>query len=122
MLNLLFWFHNIVSIIFFTILIRSYYKNFVKKNTNTTIVKIKLSLILFIWSIFSLLGVILLVPRDAQNSIQEVCGMFWLADIAAFFVFVILEIFFLASGLILVFFLKNLNYSNQPISVFSTEK
>ncbi len=122
MANLMFWFHVGISVAFFLVLVFVFYKNFVKKNQNTTLVKIKFALVLFIWSFFSFLGILLLFPKGSENNLQEMCGMFWLAEIVVFFIIVILEIIFLIIGFVLLFLVKNLSYSNEPLSIFEENK
>ena len=119
MVDLLFILHIFVVVIFLVFYLFAFNKHFVKTNRNTNLVKIKISSVLFIWSFFSFLGIILLFPGDSQNKLQEVCGMFWLAEIAAFFVFVILEMAFLIIGFILAYIVKNLSHTTKPIDIFS---
>lgn len=120
--NLIFWVHIFVSLIFFAFYFLVFYEKFVKPKKNSNLVKIKLGLILFVWSFSSFLGIVLLFPKGSQSNLQEVCGMFWLAEIAAFFVFVVLEIFFIMTGFVFIYFIRNLNYSNHPVSIFEEDE
>ena len=119
--NLAFWFHVTASAVFFVLYIFSYYKNFVKTNQNTLRAKTKLALILLVWSFFSFIGIILLFPKGSQNTLQEMCGMFWLAEIAAFFILIFFETAFLILGFVLTFIVKNLSYSNIPMSIINDQ-
>ncbi len=119
MSNLLFWFHIIVVVTFLSFYIHSFNKNFVKPKLMNASVKFKMVMILLVWSFLGVLGILFkFIP---QTEVEEVCGMFWLAELSLFLFLIILEASFIGFGFLLKAITKNLSDTDNPISIFNNQ-
>ena len=118
MLEFLFYFHLFAFSNFLFLYIYNYRNLFVKTFRNTGLIKIKMSLILFGWSLLGILGAVIFFPRNTSAELQgQLCGMYWLT---ALVMFPLLEIGFLTVGVVFTYVIKIMNHSDEPVSIFNS--